>query len=243
MTQNIYDDETFFAGYSRLPRSVLGLDGAPEWPVLRAMLPNLAGKRVLDLGCGFGWFCRFAAGEGARGVLGVDVSEKMLERARRETTDVCIAYEHADLESFAPPAGAFDLAYSSLAFHYIADLASLFRRIHDGLKPGGALVCSVEHPLMTAPRRQDWLTDADGHAAWPVNGYLDEGERVSNWLAEGVVKRHRTIATYLDLMLGAGFSLSRLVEWGPSPEQVAAEPGWAKERERPFFLLMSLRRG
>lgn len=116
MAQNIYDDETFFAGYSRLPRSVHGLDGAPEWPVLRTMLPALAGKRVLDLGCGFGWFCRFALSEGVASVLGVDVSEKMLERARRETDDPRISYERADLEGFVPQAGAFDLAYSSLAF-------------------------------------------------------------------------------------------------------------------------------
>lgn len=40
MTQIIYDDKTFFAGYSSLPGSVHGLDGAPEWPVLRAMLPS-----------------------------------------------------------------------------------------------------------------------------------------------------------------------------------------------------------
>ena len=242
MTQNIYDDETFFAGYSRLPRSVHGLDGAPEWPVLRSMLPELAGKDVLDLGCGFGWFCRFAAGEGARSVLGIDVSEKMLERARRETREAGVVYERADLESFVPQPAAFDLIYSSLAFHYIADLAGLFGRVHAALKPGGSLVCSVEHPLLTAPARQEWLADADGRATWPVNGYLDEGERVSNWLAEGVVKRHRTIATYVDLLLAAGFSLTKLVEWAPSPEQVAAEPGWAKERERPFFLLMAASR-
>lgn len=238
MTQNIYDDETFFAGYSQLPRSVHGLDGAPEWPVLRAMLPEMAGKRVLDLGCGFGWFCRFAAGEGAMSVLGVDVSEKMLGRARRET-DSRVSYERADLESYAPPPAAFDLAYSSLAFHYVENLAGLLGRVHAGLKPGGSLVCSVEHPIMTAPARQEWLVDADGRATWPVNGYYDEGKRVSNWLTDGVVKRHRTIAAYLDLLLGAGFRLDRLVEWAPSPEQVAAEPGWAKERERPFFLLIA----
>lgn len=242
MTQNIYDDETFFAGYSQLPRSVHGLDGAPEWPVLRSMLPGLRGKQVLDLGCGFGWFSRFAAGEGAGSVLGVDVSARMLERARRETGDSRVLYERADLESYAPQADAFDLAYSSLAFHYIADLAGLLARVHAALKPGGAMVCSVEHPIMTAPVRQEWLSDADGRATWPVNGYLDEGERVSNWLAEGVVKRHRTIATYLDLLLDAGFTLGKLVEWAPSPEQVAAEPGWAKERERPFFLLIAARR-
>jgi hypothetical protein len=45
MTQNIYDNESFFAVYSRLPRSVEGLDGAPEWPTLRAMLPEVSGRR------------------------------------------------------------------------------------------------------------------------------------------------------------------------------------------------------
>ncbi|MFJ5370175.1 class I SAM-dependent methyltransferase [Bosea sp. CER48] len=239
MTQNIYDDEIFFAGYSQLPRSVQGLAGAPEWPVLRSMLPDLAGKDVLDLGCGFGWFCRFAAGEGAASILGVDVSGNMLDRARSETSDCGVVYEQADLESYAPPAAAFDLLYSSLAFHYVADLGGVFARAHAALRPGGALVCSVEHPIMTAPVRQEWLVDADGRATWPVNGYLDEGERVSNWLAQGVVKHHRTIATYLDLLLDAGFALGRLVEWAPSREQVSAEPGWAKERERPFFLLMA----
>lgn len=52
MAQNIYDNPDFFTGYSQLPRQVLGLDGAPEWPAIRAMLPDLRGKRVVDLGCG-----------------------------------------------------------------------------------------------------------------------------------------------------------------------------------------------
>lgn len=59
MSQNIYDDPHFFAGYATLDRSVKGLDGAPEWPSLQAMLPPLAGLRVVDLGCGYGWFCRW----------------------------------------------------------------------------------------------------------------------------------------------------------------------------------------
>ena len=83
MTQNIYDNDDFFAGYSKLGRSVEGLDGAAEWPALRALLPDRAGARVLDLGCGFGWFCRWARGAGAAEVCGLDVSEKMLERICR----------------------------------------------------------------------------------------------------------------------------------------------------------------
>ena len=48
MAQNIYDNDEFFAGYLRLPRSVAGLEGAPEWPALRTMLPDLHGGNVLD---------------------------------------------------------------------------------------------------------------------------------------------------------------------------------------------------
>ena len=84
MTQNIYDDPGFFDEYARLERSVHGLDGAPEWPALRALLPDLRGLRVLDLGCGYGWFCRWARESGAARVVGIDVSERMLQRARRD---------------------------------------------------------------------------------------------------------------------------------------------------------------
>jgi SAM-dependent methyltransferase len=239
MTQNIYDDAGFFQNYSQLPRSQHGLDAAPEWPALRALLPPLAGRSVLDLGCGFGWFCRFAAGEGAATILGVDVSERMLARARAKTAAANIRYERADLEAYAAPEGRFDLVYSSLVFHYLTDLAAVFGRIQRALKPGGRFVFSVEHPVMTAPRHQLWTQDASGRPVWPVGAYLEEGPRVTDWLAPGVVKQHRTLARYLNLLIGCGFALAHVEEWGPTPEQIAAEPDWEKERERPAFLLIA----
>src|SRR3954463_14761571 len=125
MTQNIYDQPGFFQGYSRLERSIAGLDGAAEWPALRAMLPEMRGLRVVDLGCGFGWFCRWAAEQGAAQVLGLDVSEKMLERAAVENGAAPITYARADLERLQLPHTAFDLVYSSLALHYVENLAGL----------------------------------------------------------------------------------------------------------------------
>lgn len=74
MTQNIYDNQVFFSGYAKLSRSVDGLDGAPEWPAIRQILPPLSGRKVLDLGCGYGWFCRYAKSQGATDILGVDIS-------------------------------------------------------------------------------------------------------------------------------------------------------------------------
>jgi SAM-dependent methyltransferase len=243
MTQNIYDNPEFFAGYSRLNRSIEGLDGAAEWPALRAMLPDMRGLSVIDLGCGFGWFCRWAREQGAAHVLGLDVSENMLARAQAATPDNAIVYAKADLERLDAPLAKFDLAYSSLALHYIGNLGGLLATLHDALVPGGRLVFSVEHPIFTAPARPGWIEDSEGRRTWPVDGYLVEGPRTTNWLAKGVTKWHRPVGRYLTLLLRHGFTISHVEEWGPDDSQIAARPEWADERHRPPFLLIAARRG
>lgn len=241
MAQNIYDDPEFFAGYRRLPRSVQGLAGAPEWPALRALLPELRGRAVLDLGCGFGWFCRWARAAGARRVLGIDVSEKMLGEARARTSDAAITYRRADLEAVALHEACFDLAYSSLVLHYIEDLPGLLARVRRALRPGASLIFSAEHPILTAPRQPRWVRGPDGRKAWSIDGYGSEGRRVRDWLAKGVVKQHRTLGTYLNLLLRLGFTIAHVEEWSPSDAQIAADPSLAEERERPMFLLVAAR--
>jgi SAM-dependent methyltransferase len=242
MTQNIYDDPDFFAGYSRLGRSVEGLDGAAEWPALRALLPEMQGLRVVDLGCGFGWFCRWARAEGAARVLGMDVSEKMLARARAATSDAAIGYLRADLERLSLARSSFDLAYSSLSLHYVANLAELLATVHGALVAGGTLVFSVEHPIFTAPTRPQWSVGADGRKTWPLDAYLVEGPRTTDWLKQGVLKQHRTLAAYLNLLIGRGFTIVAVEEWGPTDAQIMARPSLADERERPPFLLLAARR-
>ena len=241
MPQNIYDDPEFFAGYSQLRRSREGLAGAPEWPALRSMLPPVEGARVLDLGCGFGAFARWAQARGAASVLGVDRSEKMLTRARAQTPDSGVAYCLADIEHLALPDATFDLVYSALTLHYIADFGAVCMMIRRLLVPDGRLVFSVEHPLYTAPQHPGWRTEPDGARVWPTNAYLREGPRVTEWITPGVVKYHRTVASYVNSLLEQGFQLVRLEEWGPNQEQIAAHPEWADEVHRPPFLLLAAR--
>jgi ubiquinone/menaquinone biosynthesis C-methylase UbiE len=242
MAQNIYDNPDFFSAYSRLRRSTEGLDGAPEWPALRDLLPTLQGRRVLDLGCGFGWFCRWVRQNGAAFVTGLDVSENMLTRAGTMTDDPAITYVRSDMEQLTIEADAFDLVYSSLAFHYIAGLDRLLAQIYRALRQDGSLVFSVEHPIYTAPTDPGWTTNAAGRQTWPVESYLEEGPRSTDWLAAGVIKQHRTVATYINLMLRSGFMLTHVQEWGPDPAQIATMPTLATERERPPFLLLAARR-
>ncbi|APO50586.1 SAM-dependent methyltransferase [Bradyrhizobium huanghuaihaiense] len=137
MAQNIYDNPDFFAGYSQLPRQMYGRDGAPEWPAIRAMLPDLGGKRVVGLRCGFGWASRWMREQGAASVLGLDLSRNMIERARAHTADTAIEYRIADLDTLDLPETAFDLAYSALTFHYVQDLGRLVRLIRKALVPDG----------------------------------------------------------------------------------------------------------
>ena len=242
MAQNIYDNPDFFAGYSQLPRQVDGLEGAPEWRAIQTLLPELSGKRVADLGCGFGWASRWFHDQGAASVLGFDLSQNMIERAKADTRVAGIEYQIADLETLDLPEAAFDLVYSALTFHYVRDFVRLIRMIYTALAPGGDLVFTIEHPIFMAAAHPHWTLDEDRRKTWPVNGYSIEGERRTDWLAKGVLKHHRTLATTINTLIGEGFELCRMAEFAPTTDQIAEVPELAEELERPMMLLVSARK-
>src|SRR5699024_7671524 len=119
MKENKYDDNIFFQKYSQMSRSQQGLAGAGEWETLRKLLPDFKDKRVLDLGCGYGWHCIYAMEHGASSVVGVDISHKMLEVAKEKTHFPEVEYECCAIEDIDFPEESFDVILSSLAFHYI----------------------------------------------------------------------------------------------------------------------------
>lgn len=242
MSQNIYDTAEFFAGYSVMRRSIEGLEGAAEWPAMRALLPDLSGKRVVDLGCGFGWFARYARSVGASDVLGVDISENMIGRARADTDDAAVSYRIADLEELELPEASFDFAHSSLAFHYVSNFERLLAMVHRALVPGSRFVFTIEHPIFMAPRNAAWSTDSEGRRIWPLDNYAVEGSRTTDWLAKGVVKYHRRLGTTINMLISAGFTIRHVEEWAPSEKDLAAHPEWAEELDRPMFLLISAER-
>ncbi len=243
MKQNKYDGPIFFAKYSAMPRSIGSLDEAGEWAAFRGLLPDLHDKRVLDLGCGFGWHCRYAAQNGARTVVGIDLSERMLARATETTIEPAVCYIRQAIEEISFGPGQFDIVVSSLALHYVEGLDAAFRRVGNCLVDGGSFAISVEHPIFTALGEQGWCLSEDGRRRhWPVDNYLQEGIRATDWMSENVTKYHRTVATYVNSLIDAGFRIERLLEPAPPPQLLNRHPEWKDEVRRPMFLLIAATR-
>lgn len=243
MKENKYDDPVFFAKYAQMDRSRLGLRGAGEWRTLEPLLPDFAGRDVLDLGCGYGWHCAYAAKHGARSVLGLDLSEKMLAVARKDHAAPVIEYRQGAMEDADLADGSFDVVLSSLAFHYVADFGALVRKIARWLRPGGDFVFSCEHPVFTAEGSQDWYRDENGNILhFPVDNYYIEGERQAVFLGERVTKYHRTLTSYVNALLSSGFALTGLAEPQPPQEMVDTIPGMADELRRPMMLILAAKK-
>jgi 2-polyprenyl-3-methyl-5-hydroxy-6-metoxy-1,4-benzoquinol methylase len=242
--QNIYDDPDFLAGYRTLERFGAGWTRAAEHGDLLALLPDVDGRRVLDLGCGAGQLAHFLARAGAADVVGVDLSEQMLALARADWAHPRVAYRRGAIEDVTFPPARFDLVVSSLAFHYVDDYAGLLRRIAEWLVPGGVLVYSTEHPIYTARLPGDgWvLDDAGRRMRWSLDAYSDEGAREEIWFVEGVRKVHRTLATLINGVVDAGLIVERVVEPVPSDEWLRSHPQAHDERRRPMFLLIRARK-
>ena len=240
MSQNIFDDPVFFEGYYQL-RQGLNYKDLFEQPAMRRLLPDVAGKRVLDIGCGYGHNCLDFAQKGAQRVLGIDLSEKMLAVARSESTHPHIEYRRMDMADLSQLNPGYDLIYSSLAFHYAADFGALAADIVRLLNPGGQLLYSQEHPLVTATIdcKGHYNRDEQGRAiSYTFSDYARSGQRVGTWFVDGVVNYHRPMGEILTTLARAGLVIDEVVEPTPEDWAIHKNPALVQEFIKPTFLIV-----
>ena len=242
--QNIYDNPDFFTGYARLRENPASANAVMVAPTLRALLPLLTGKRVVDLGCGTGGFCREALEEGAASAIGVDISERMLGVANADPvnpdTDNRLTYHRGSLDSWVAPGLSAGVVVSVLALHYLPDVLPVWANVARALAPGGTFIFCVEHPVVTAQHSHEgWVRDASGaKRCWGMDDYFDEGERSGEWIVPGVRTYHRTLATYLNGVTNAGLLIEQIVEPCPDAETRATYSPFADQHRRPLFLFV-----
>ncbi|MBE6902400.1 MAG: class I SAM-dependent methyltransferase [Ruminococcaceae bacterium] len=240
--QNIFDNEEFFEGYTKLRGNDKCLNDLLEQPAMAELLPDLTGKTVLDLGCGCGKNCVDFIRRGAERVVGIDISEKMLAVARAKSVHKNIKYRRLSMTEISALDMKFDLVYSSLAIHYVEDFSRLMRDICALLNEGGILLYSQEHPIVTAAISSENAhfnyNDSGERVSYTFSDYNRAGKRTKSWIVDGVVKYHRPMGQLLTDIIDSGLSLKKVVEPVPKRWAVDKLPTIVKEYIKPNFLII-----
>lgn len=236
--KNIYDNQEFFEEYAKMGRSQKGLEAAGEWHQLKMFFPELDGKTVLDLGCGYGWHCQYAIEKGADKVIGIDLSEKMIAEAKARNGDHRIEYQVCGLDEYDYPEKTFDCVISNLVLHYVENLKDIYQNVYQTLKDDGIFIFNIEHPVFTGSVNQQWVCDHDGKPLyWPIDQYFMTGERTTQFLGKTVTKQHHTLTQILMELLEAGLQIEAIEEAKP-PLDMMDLPGMKDELRRPMMLLV-----
>ena len=239
--QNIYDNETFFGEYRKLREREVNANNLFELPTLFSLLPDLEGKKVLDLGCGSGERCIDYLKKGAVSVTGVDISEKMLAVAEAENNDPRITYLKMPMEEIGTIDDEFDVVISSLAFHYVEDFGGVVANVYRLLRDGGIFLFSQEHPLATcySGKGDRWTRDENGKKLYAnIADYCVERRNDSTWFVEGVQRYHRMFSTIVNTLCDAGFRILKMAEPYPTEELVKKYPEYYDIYHKPDFLFV-----
>ena len=242
--QNIYDNETFFEGYKKIRENKINANNLFEIPALFSMMPDLKDKTILDLGCGFGEHCKRFVESGAKKVIGIDISEKMLEIAKEENSDSKITYINMPMENISQLNEKFDIVVSSLAFHYVEDFSGVVKNIYDMLNENGIFLFSQENPLCTCfSGGNRWTKDENGNKLYiNLSNYGIEGERESSWFVDNVKKYHRTFSSIINTLIETGFIIEKMIEPLPTEDLLKKYPDYKDLFHKPDFLLVKVRK-
>ena len=247
MKQNIYDDEGFFRLYNEMRTDDAGRNANDliEIPAIRKMLPVLSGKKVLDLGCGAGGGLQYFLSQGAAYVLGTDISEKMIDLARNEIHDERCDLRVLAIEDISKIDMQFDVVVSSLALHYVADFAKVLKDVYDLLTVGGEFVFSIENPIGTGTILNEKRDGKDGimmgnKRYFLLSDYNRSGKRVVRWNDCDVIKYHRSFSEVVNAIVASGLEIKEMVEPTPDEEVLRANPKYADQFDKPYFLFVRL---
>jgi len=249
MKQNIYDNEKFFNEYNEMRNNSSGKNANDliEMPTLWALLPNLKNKQVLDLGCGIGNNCKKCVELEASYILGIDISNKMIDLAKKQTNNCNIEYKVLAMEEISAIDKKFDVVMSSLVMHYILDFDKLCKDVYNLLNKEGYFIFSQEHPIGTGTifniiREEKEKFYINDKLYYLISDYNRNGERKRQWIVDDVIKYHRNFSSIINSLINAKFKIVEIVEPTPNDETLKIMPKYSNQFDRPYFLFIKVRK-
>jgi len=175
-----------------------------EKPAMYALLPDLQSKSVISIGCGSGEDAHYLAGRGANQVVGVDISDRLIEIAKTSYPEC--QFQVMDMEKLAFADNSFDFAYSSLALHYLEDWTTALSEAHRILKQGSNYLFSCGHPVYSA-----------------LETVQDDDELMIRQLSRTKDKKLDTASVTGDYFTHRSMSDKGWVTWHKSIDEISAE--------------------
>lgn len=226
-------------------------------PALKRMIGEVKGKRVLDVGCGEGYFSRFFAKMGAE-VTGIDFSEDMIRAAvgEEERHPLDVRYHVADAANlYMLRTETYDVAFCFMALMDISDHEGAISEVSQLLKIGGKFIVLIPHPCFTAPRVVDgeivtgWESRIreDGSKEYLYNRVDDYFHRQSfkiKWNSDRLPSSfvttsfHRTLSDYFNALVKQRFAITGLDEPQPIKEGVIIHPPLKKHYRVPQSIVI-----
>ena len=237
--ENVYDNASFFEQYTEMRAQEINANNLIENPIIKSMLPDLAGKTILDLGCGDGNMGHYFLQNGAKSVVGVDISENMIAQATKNNSNPNMTFQLLKMEDISSLTQKFDIVYSSLAFHYVQDINKLFADIHNLLNPNGTILFSQESPLVTASifesTKPEKKIDVNGKQYFLLSDYGNESVRNNYWNDVPVTKYHRTYATMTMALINNNFKIVDIKDSYATEETIRIYEKYKNQKDRPYF--------
>jgi ubiquinone/menaquinone biosynthesis C-methylase UbiE len=226
-------------------------------PAFLDMLLPVAGLAGLDLGCGEGSNTRAVARLGAR-MTALDIAPTFIRYARETEAEAPLGIDYVlgDGQSIDFPEASFDFVTAFMSMMDMADQRGVLKGIHRVLKPGGFLQFSILHPCFVPPTRRNIRDEAGKPVAVEIADYFDESDgRIDRWIFSSIPEAerstltpfavprfHRTLSTWVSMIVEAGLTIDAFGEPMASVEVALAEPMVADTRIAPIFLHVRARK-
>ncbi len=226
-------------------------------PAFFALLPEVAGKKGLDIGCGEGYNTRLLVEHGAK-VIGLDMSSVFVRQAKSFQSESSLIPEYliGNAQELPFEDASFDFVTGFMSFMDIPDTETLLNEVWRALKPGGFLQFSISHPCFDLPRRKN-LRDPEGRTyAFELGGYFQHGEgNVTEWLFSAAPPEavenfskfqtpnfNHPLSYWLNTLIQTGFVLEAFAEPMPDDQTVLEQPNIQDAQVIAYFLIIRARK-